>query len=115
MAQNIANLIGKRRTRSSASSSDEQRSSPDYKKPKNLSVSSNSDSEHEVSTDAIMTALDLTEGEKLQLILAKLQKLDNIEILIKNIESSLAALELRTKRLEDFEVTATEGLEKLQK
>ena len=115
MAQNIANLIGKCRTRSSASSSDEQRSSPDYKKPKNLSVSSNSDSEHEVSTDAIMTALDLTKGEKLQLILAKLQKLDNIKISIKNIKSSLAAFELRTKRLEDFEVTATEGLEKLQK
>ena len=105
--------FSKRRTRSSASSSDEQRSSPDYKKPKNLSEGSNSDSEHEVSTDAIMTALDLNEGEKLQLILAKLQKLDNIEISIKNIESSLAALELRTKRRK--KVTATEGLEKLQK
>ena len=31
------------------------------------------------------------------------------------INMQLAALELRTKRLEDFEVTATEGLEKLQK
>ena len=67
-----------------------------------------------MSTDAIM-AVDLTEGEKLQLILSKLQKLYNIESSIKNIESSLAALELRIKRLEDFEVTATEDLEKLQK
>ena len=64
-----------------------------------------------------MTALGLTEGftENLQLILAKVEKLDSIETSIRNIESSLAALELRTKKLEDFEATATEDLEKLKK
>ena len=117
MAQAIAKWIGKRRNRSSRSSCDDQGVSPDCKKPKNCSESSNSDIEHEVSTDEIMTALGLTEGitEKLQLILAKVEKLDSIETSIRNIESSLAALELRTKKLEDFEATATEDLEKLKK
>ena len=101
MAQAIAKWIGKRRNRSSGSSCDDQGVSPDCKKPKNCSESSNSDIEHEVSTDEIMTALGLTEGitEKLQLILAKVEKLDSIKTSIRNIESSLAALELRTKKL----------------
>ncbi len=117
MAQSIVKWIGKRRNKSSESSCDGQRASRDYKKSKKNSESSNNDTKLESSTDEIMTALDLTEGitEKLQLILAKVEKLDSIESSIRNIESTWGALELRIRKLEDFETTPTEDFAKLNK
>ena len=52
-----------------------------------------------------MEALNKIEaiGEQLKSILARLSKLDTIECSVKNIETNLANLKVRTAKLEDFQ------------
>ena len=113
MASSITNFIGKRRNRSSGNSIGEKGSSPENKKPKNsaddLMVDSDASEEEE---DEVITALEMTGDvhSKLEWIINKLKKVDNIEISVKNIESTLTALEERTKKLEDFKATASQDL-----
>lgn len=117
MASSITNFIGKRRNRSSGNSSGEKGSSPENKKPKNsaddLTVDGNASEDEE---DEVITALEMTGDvhSKLEWIINKLKKLDDIEISVKNIESTLTALEERTKKLEDFKATASQDLEVLK-
>ena len=63
-----------------------------------------------------MTALSMTQdvGATLQAILAKLEKLDSIESAVKKIEANLENLEIRTQRLEDFQITATKDIDDLK-
>ena len=63
-----------------------------------------------------MTALSMTQdvGATLQAILAKLEKLDSIESAVKKIEANLENLEIRTQRLEDFQITVTKDIDDLK-
>ena len=89
-------------------------------KPKSsdFEVTSNdkSDCDHK---DEVMEALDKIGaiGEQLNTILDRLNKLDVIEISIKNvnIETNLANLKVRTAKLEDFEAGARKDIEDLKK
>ena len=73
-----------------------------------------SDCDHK---DEVMEALDKigANGEQLNTILDRLNKLAVIEISIKNIETNLANLKVRTAKLEDFEVGARKDIEDLKK
>ena len=53
-------------------------------------------------------------GSTLQVILAKLEKLDSIESAVKKIEANLENLEKRTQRLEDFQTTAKKDIDDLK-
>ena len=90
--------------------------SPEAKKLKDFEVTSNdkSDCDHK---DEVMEALDKIGaiGEQLNTILDRLNKLDVIEISIKNIETNLANLKVRTAKLEDFEAGARKDIEDLKK
>ena len=114
MAETLSNYIRKRRNRSSASSSDEPSASPDSKKLKEVEDTCNRDPE---AKDETMEALDKIEaiGEQLKSILARLSKLDTIECSVKNIETNLANLKVRTSKLEDFQATAKKDIAELQK
>ena len=63
-----------------------------------------------------MTALKLTSyvSKKLEMIICKLEKLDSIESLMKNIEASLSAIEARTEKLELFDTSSMQDLEDLK-
>ena len=108
MAVFFGQILSKRKTISSASS-DESTISPEIKKTKPYA----SPTHHE---DEIMTALSMTQdvGATLQAILAKLEKLDSIESAVKKIEANLENLEIRTQRLEDFQITATKDIDDLK-
>lgn len=108
MAVFFGQILSKRKTVCSASS-DESTLSPEIKKTKPYS----SPTHHE---DEIMTALSMTQdvGATLQAILAKLEKLDSIESAVKKIEANLENLELRTQRLEDFQITAKKDIDDLK-
>ena len=108
MAVFFGQILSKRKTISSASS-DESAISPELKKTKPYA----SPTHHE---DEIMTALSMTQdvGATLQAILAKLEKLDSIESAVKKIQANLENLEIRTQRLEDFQITATKDIDDLK-
>ena len=95
MASSITNFIGKSRNRSSGNSSGEKESSPENKKPKNsaddLTVGGDASEDED---DEVITALEMTGDvhSKLEWIINKLNKLDDIEISVKNIESTLTAV-----------------------
>ena len=61
-----------------------------------------------------MTALSMTQdvGATLQAIVAKLEKLDSIESAVKKI--NLENLEIRTQRLEHFQIKATKDIDDLK-
>lgn len=113
MAESLTLFIGKTQSkRKSNNSTDEETNSPDAKKQKEPLLSTSDESEHDISNDAIMTALDMTGNfsQKLQLILS------NLNLIQKNYEEyrrSLAALDRRTKKLEDFKESTAVDLEKL--
>ena len=67
--------------------------------------------------DEVIVAFYMSEsfGGKLQEILNKLEKLDTIEVAVKNIDSHLKNLEERTKKLEVFQTVAREDLDDLKK
>ena len=117
MASSITNFIGKRRNRSSGNSSGKKGSSMENKKPKNsaddLTVGGTASEDED---DKVIMALEMTRDvhSKLEWMINKLKKLDDIETSVKNIESMLMALEERTKRLEGFKTTASQDLEVLK-
>lgn len=119
MANTLERFLNKRRNRSSTSS-DESRESPEAKKPKNLLLVE----EHaenaiarEPEKDEILTALDMSAdvASKLQEILQKLEKLDDIESSLRKIENNLQNLERRTERLEAFHSSAKGEIIEMQK
>ncbi|KAK3715348.1 hypothetical protein QZH41_001339 [Actinostola sp. cb2023] len=99
MADLIANNKGKRRTRSSTSST-ESTNSPDLKKAKNTSAA-------DISEDDEVNS-NMTEAveRKLDDILSKLSKLDTIEKSVNEIQTTMAKIEARTTKLEEFEASA---------
>ena len=67
--------------------------------------------------DETMEAFDKIEAiaKQLKSILARLSTLDTIECSVKNIETNLANLKVRTAKLEDFQATAKKDIAELQK
>lgn len=90
---------GKRRTRSSLSST-ESSESPDLKKPKN--TEGRAENQNPREDDEVLVALNMVEelSEKMDDILKKLSKLDSIEQAMNKIQNSIFTLEERTTNLE---------------
>ncbi|KAK3731634.1 hypothetical protein QZH41_007668 [Actinostola sp. cb2023] len=99
MADLIAKNKGKRRTRSSTSST-ESTNSPDLKKAKNTSAADISED------DEINSNMTEAVERKLDDILSKLSKLDTIEKSVNKIQTTMAKIEARTTKLEEFEASA---------
>ena len=95
MAVFFDQLFNKRKSISSASS-DESNNSPEAKKPKQCLSPKLLAAEKE--DDEVITTFNMAEniGLKLQEILSKLDKLDSIEVVVKDIEANLKNLEKRT-------------------
>ena len=121
MAESLLKYVSKRRNRSSDSSGDGKTESPEAKNPKSTAdparaTARNEHGEMNEDSDIVLTALEMTDDLSgiLKSILEKLTKLDTIESAVKNIESSLDKLELRTTRLEELEKTAREDIDNLK-
>ncbi|KAK3724030.1 hypothetical protein QZH41_007680 [Actinostola sp. cb2023] len=116
---------GKRRTRSSISSTESYCQSPELKKAKNVHVndsveetadSYSEDEDTEDTEDEVLTAFSMAEGvsKTLEEILLKLGKLDSIEESVHNIETTLSKLEVRTSKLESFKASASKDIEDMK-
>ena len=113
MAVFFCQLFNKRKSISSASS-DESNNSPEAKMPKQCLSPKLLVAEQE--DDKVITTFNMAEniGLKLQEILSKLDKLDSIEVAVKNIEANLKNLEKRTKKLEEFQTAAKKDMDELK-
>ena len=100
--------------RSERSSSGESSTSPDAKKAKSGDVNFPEVEEHEAD-DEIFTALNMAEGlhKTLEEINRKLEKLDTIQITVKDVQASLQKLEGRIQKLECSQTTANRDIENL--
>ena len=100
--------------RSERSSSGESSTSPDAKKAKSRHVNFPEVEEHEAD-DEIFTALNMAEGlhKTLEEINRKLEKLDTIQITVKDVQASLQKLEGRIHKLECSQTTANRDIENL--
>lgn len=111
MATLLQNNCQKRRNRASTTSTSSTESlgkSPAQKKAKKSE-----------SDDEVLKALNMAEGlsTKIEIILSKLDKLDSLDSIassIKNIEDSIGRLDLRTKKLEDFQLSASKDISDLK-
>ncbi|XP_031570402.1 uncharacterized protein LOC116304764 [Actinia tenebrosa] len=114
MVSFLSNNQGKRRTRSSKSSTDSV-GSPDSKKVKNLEKKSTEEHSTE-ENDEVLIALDMTKElcEKMDDVLKKLTKLDSIESAVTNIQTSLHKLEERTTNLEKSSASNKEDINDLK-
>lgn len=114
MASLLSNNQGKKRTRSSKSST-ESSGSPELKKARNLDKSLTEDV-LDPEDDEVLIALDMAKelSDKMDDVLKKLSKLDSIEEAVNKIQTSISKLEERTTKLEKVNATTKDEIKDLK-